>query len=89
MRFVGEDEASFEKRYNDAEQRRDTAEAAARHKATIDVLMDEVELLKLSCPAKYLGIFSRANVDIEAPMSRTFAKSIAKLSEEVRLEYIY
>ena len=90
MRFVGEDEVTFEKRYNDAEQRRDTAEAAARHKATIDVLMDEIDLPKVVVPSEiFIGIFSRANVDIEAPMSRTFAKSIAKLSEEVRLEYIW
>ena len=89
LRFVGEDEVTFEKRYNDAEQRRDTAEAAARHKATIDVLMDEIDLPKVVVPSEiFIGIFSRANVDIEAPMSRTFAKSIAKLSEEVRLEYI-
>ena len=41
--------------------------------------MDEVELPKVVVPSEiFIGIFSRANVDIEAPMSRTFAKSIAK-----------
>ena len=89
LRFVGEDEAQFEKRYQDAEQRRDTAEAAARYKGMIEVLMEEIELPKVVVPSEiFIGIFSRANVNIEAPMARNFAKSIAKLSEEVRVEYI-
>ena len=89
LRFLGEDEDKFDRRFAQAQERRDTAEAAARYKGAIQALLDEVDLPKVVVPSEiFIGIFSRSNVDIEAPMARTLARSIAKLSEEVRLDYI-
>jgi type IV secretory pathway ATPase VirB11/archaellum biosynthesis ATPase len=89
LRFLEEDEAKFDERYSAAQSRRDTAEAAARYKSAVEALLGEMDLPKVVVPSEiFIGIFARSNVDIEAKMPRPFVKSIAKLSEEVRVEYI-